>query len=280
MALFNSKKNKQNAAFAALASRKTLHKNLDFTATEQYKLLRTNLAFTLPGDLKCPIVGVTRSIKGEGKSTTAVNLAYVLAEKGSRVLLIDGDLRMPSLAKKLDIASTPGLTDFLMGNGVDMEQFRTGVLENWYILPAGNIPPNPSELLGSPRMEAVLNGFKEMFDFIIVDLPPVNVVSDALSISGFISGLILVIREEYTEKSELEHCFRQLEFSNVKLLGCVMNESRSEGGSYGKYRKNRYYKYRYRKYGYGYNYGDYYTQRRSGANTEQTGASTENTDKK
>lgn len=258
MPLFNSKKTKQNAAFSALVSRKTLHKNLDFTATEQYKLLRTNLAFTLPGDLKCPIVGVTSSIKGEGKSTTAVNLAYVLAEKGSRVLLIDGDLRMPSLAKKLDIASTPGLTDFLMGNGVDIEQFRTGVLENWYILPAGNIPPNPSELLGSPRMCAVLESFKEMFDFIIVDLPPVNVVSDALSISGFISGLILVIREEYTEKSELEHCFRQLEFSNVKLLGCVMNESRSEGGSYGKYRKNRYYKYRYKKYG----YGDYYAHRR------------------
>lgn len=258
MALFNSKQAKQNAAFSALVSRKTLHKNLDFTATEQYKLLRANLAFTLPGDLKCPIVGVTSSIKGEGKSTTAVNLAYVLAEKGSRVLLIDGDLRMPSLAKKLDIASTPGLTDFLMGNGVDMEKFRTGVLDNWYILPAGNIPPNPSELLGSPRMGAVLESFKEMFDFIIVDLPPVNVVSDALSISGFISGLILVIREEYTEKSELEHCFRQLEFSNVKLLGCVMNESRSEGGSYGKYRKNRYYKYRYKKYG----YGDYYSSRR------------------
>ena len=104
----------------------------------------------------------------------------------------------------------------------------------------------------------MLDSFKEMFDFIIVDLPPVNVVSDALSISGFISGLVLVIREEYTEKSELEHCFRQLEFSNVKLLGCVMNESRSEGGSYGKYRKNRYYRYRYRKYG----YGDYYAHRR------------------
>ena len=272
MGFFKSKKTKQNAAFSALVSKKTLHKNLDFTATEQYKLLRTNLAFTLPGDLECPIVGVTSSIKGEGKSTTAVNLAYVLAEKGSRVLLIDGDLRMPSLAKKLDIASTPGLTDFLMGNGVDMEQFRTGVLENWYILPAGNIPPNPSELLGSPRMKAVLDGFKEMFDFIIVDLPPVNVVSDALSISGFISGLILVIREEYTEKSELEHCFRQLEFSNVKLLGCVMNESRSEGGSYGKYRKNRYYRYRYKKYG----YGDYYAHRRPTATTEQTQAKTDN----
>ncbi len=255
MAFF--KKNKNNAAFSALESQKTLHKNLDFTATEQYKLLRTNLAFTLPGDLKCPIVGVTSSIKGEGKSTTAINLSYVLAEKGNRVLLIDGDLRIPSLAKKLDIASTPGLTDFLMGNSVDIESFRTAIADNWYVLPAGNIPPNPSELLGSSRMEAVLNNFKEMFDFIIVDLPPVNVVSDSLSISGFISGLILVIREEYTEKGDLEHCFRQLEFSHVKVLGCVINESKSENGAYGKYRHHRYYRYKYKKY----NYNDYYSNR-------------------
>lgn len=263
MGLFKFKKNKQNDAFSAMALQKTLHKNLDFTATEQYKLLRANIAFTLPSDIKCPIVGVTSSIKGEGKSTTAVNLAYVLAEKGNKVLLIDGDLRMPSLAKKLDIVSTPGLTDFLMGNGVDMETFRTAITENFYVLPAGNIPPNPSELLGSPRMKAVLDGFRELFDFIIIDLPPVNVVSDALSISGFISGLILVIREEYTEKGELEHCFRQLEFSNVKVLGCVMNESASEGGSYGKYRRNRYYKYRYRRYGYGDYYAHYSRQQES-----------------
>ena len=82
---------------------KTLHKNLGFVATEQYKLIRANLDFTLPENEKCYIIGITSSISGEGKSTTAINLAYVLAEKGSKVLLIDGDLRLPSIAKKLDI---------------------------------------------------------------------------------------------------------------------------------------------------------------------------------
>ena len=88
---------------------------------------------------------------------------------------------------------------------------------------------------------------KEQFDYIIVDLPPVNIVSDALSISGLITGMIIVVREEYTEKKELERCFRQLKLSNVNVLGCVMNETKSGGGSYGKYKKYKYYKY-YRYY--------------------------------
>lgn len=226
---------------------KTLHKNLEFTALEQYKLLRANLDFTLPEHEKCPIIGVTSSMRGEGKSTTAVNLAYVFAEKGSKVLLVDGDLRLPSIAKKLQINSTPGLADLLRGKNKEFFGLQTYLLDNWFVLPSGDIPPNPSELLGSSRMANVLNQLKEMFDYIIVDLPPVNLVSDAVSISGLISGMIVVIREEYTEKKELERCFRQLKLSNVHVLGCVMNEARSGNGSYGKYRKYRNYKY-YRHY--------------------------------
>jgi capsular exopolysaccharide synthesis family protein len=113
-------------------------------------------------------------------------------------------------------------------------------------MPSGDIPPNPSELLGSQRMEATLNRLKEAFDYIVIDLPPVNIVSDALSISSLITGMIVVIREEYTEKKELERCFRQLKLSNVNLLGCVMNEAKSASGSYGKYRKYRYYRYYYK----------------------------------
>lgn len=226
---------------------KTLHKNLEFTATEQYKLLRTNLEFTLPEDQKCPIIGVTSSMRGEGKSTTAVNLSYVLAEKGNRVLLIDGDLRIPSVAKKMGLDKSPGLTDILMGKGARIEEFRSELLDNWYILPSGEIPPNPSELLGSRRMEAILEDLKEKFEYIVIDLPPVNLVSDALSIANLITGMIVVIREDYTEKKELERCFRQLQLSNVHVLGCVMNEAKAGGSSYGKYKKYKYYKY-YRYY--------------------------------
>lgn len=245
MGLFKSKH--RVSPFMSETHQRTLHKNLEFTATEQYKLLRTNLEFTVPEGVKCPVIGITSSMRGEGKSTTSVNLSYVLAEKGSRVLLIDGDLRIPSVAKKMNIPTSPGLTDVLMGKDDQIEKYKSSLLDTWYIMPSGDIPPNPSELLGSKRMEGALTSLREHFDYIIIDLPPVNIVSDAVSISNLITGMIIVIREEYTEKKELEHCFRQLKLSNVNILGCVMNEAKSGGGSYGKYKKYKYYKY-YRYY--------------------------------
>ena len=241
MGIFNGKKT--DVVFSEKDMKRTLHKNLEFTAIEQYKILRTNLDFTLPEDVKCPIIGVTSSMRGEGKSTTAVNLSYVLAEKGSPVLLIDGDLRIPSIAKKMRIDSSPGLTDLLMGHGAHMPDFRSALLDNWFILPSGDIPPNPSELLGSRRMEYILKNLRESFDYIIIDLPPVNIVTDALSIASLITGMVVVVREDYTEKKELERCFRQLQLSNVNVLGCILNESKNDGGSYKKYRKHKYYKY-------------------------------------
>jgi capsular exopolysaccharide synthesis family protein len=130
-----------------------------------------------------------------------------------------------------------------MGKGVyATKEFKASILDTWYIMPSGEIPPNPSELLGSKRMETALEQLREKFDYIVIDLPPVNIVSDELSIANLITGMIIVIREEYTEKKELERCFRQLKLSNVKVLGCVMNEAKSSGGGYGKYKKYRYYK--------------------------------------
>lgn len=240
-----NQKNRKTASIPQSDIEKTLHKNLEFSATEQYKLLRTNLSFTLPADQKCAIIGVTSSMRGEGKSTTAVNLSYVLAENGKKVLLIDGDLRIPSVAKKMNIKSTPGLTNILMGLETQrMSDFKSPLLDNWYIMPAGDLPPNPSELLGSRRMELALKTLAENFNYIVVDLPPVNIVSDALAISNFITGMIVVVRQDYTEKKELEHCFRQLQLSNVKVLGCVINDANDGKRSYGRYKKNyKYYKY-------------------------------------
>lgn len=243
-----------HASFSVDENRKTLHQNLDFTATEQYKLLRTNLGFTLPANEKCPIIGVTSSIRGEGKSTTSINLSYVLAEKGSKVLLIDSDLRLPSVAKKMELDQKRGLTDFLMGKGGDINDFRSDLLETWYVLPAGTIPPNPSELLGSSRMQALLEEFRKTFDYIVLDLPPVNLVSDAMSVSGYITGMVVVAREEYIEKKDLKACFRQLELSGVKILGCVMTCAKRKSGSYSKYSK--YKRYKYYKY-YSHYYGHY-----------------------
>ena len=259
MELFNFMKKKEAPSFVANSIRKTLHKNLNFTALEQYKLLRTNLEFVLPQENQCPVIGITSSTRGEGKSTTAINLSYVLSEKGSSVLLIDGDLRLPSVAKKLEITPDFGLTDLLRGKTPKKEEFQTLLTENWYILTSGKIPPNPSELLGSRKMESVLSELRKMFDYIVVDLPPVNIVSDAVSISRLIDGMVLVMREEYTGKKELDSCIRQLELSNVKILGCVMTCSKRYGRAYGKYKRYKYYgRYgRYGRYGHYGHYGKY-----------------------
>jgi capsular exopolysaccharide synthesis family protein len=158
---------RKNASFPVNA-KNNLHQNLGFTATEQYKLLRTNLNFTLPENVKCPIIGVTSSMRGEGKSTTSINLSYVLAENGKKVLLIDGDLRIPSIAKKMDIAGSPGLTNLLMHpESYRIKDFQSSIRDNWFILPAGDIPPNPSELLGSRRMEGLLKAFTDWFDNLV-----------------------------------------------------------------------------------------------------------------
>lgn len=157
---------------------------MDFTVSEQYKLLRTNLSFTLPEDVKCPIIGVTSSMRGEGKSTTAVNLSYALAQSGKKVLLIDGDLRLPSVAKKMKLENTKGLSNMLFDyDSQQLEEYKSQYLDNWYIVPAGELPPNPSELLGSRKLGRLLDRLSESFDYIVIDFPPVNIVSDALAAS-------------------------------------------------------------------------------------------------
>lgn len=231
-----------------------LHRELGFVATEAYKLLRANLMFTLPNEGDCRVVGVTSSMRGEGKSTTAVNLSYALAEAGKRVLLVDADLRLPSVAKKLEIDGAPGLSNVLVGAVEPKSAIRVSKeLESWHILPSGDIPPNPTEMLGSPKMTALVKALSQDYDFIIFDLPPVNIVSDALVISPLLGGMLVVVREDYSERRELRECTRQLELSNVKVLGFVMNVSRGEGSGYGRYKKNRY-KYTFKYYkGYGKN---------------------------
>ena len=245
MALKNKKKNVfENSDFE-----QKLHKNMEFTAREQYKILRENIEFTVPEDVKCPVIGVTSSNRGEGKSTTCVNLSYVMSETGKKVLLVDGDLRLPTVAKKMEMETKDGLTNILLGNKFEIEDYKpAGFNDNWYIMTSGPIPPNPSELLGSSRMGHFLDEMKEKFDYIIVDLPPVNLVSDAISIAKHLDGIITVIREGYTEKKELDKCYRQLRLSNVKILGCVVNESRKETGKYSKYSKGKYKYYKNSKY--------------------------------
>ena len=232
-------KNKRSRKFNTPDTQLPLHENLGFAAMEQYKLLRTNLSFVLPEDTKCPVIGVTSATRGDGKSTTSINLAYALAADKKRVLLIDCDLRLPSVAKKMGIHGTPGLTNLLVGyNESSLEKYRSKVLENWYIIPSGALPPNPSELLGSQKMQKFLEVLKEQFDYIVLDLPPVSVVSDGLAVAKLVTGMILVVRQDYTDKKDLEICVSHLTLAGVKVMGCVLNDSKDK--SIGRYRYNKY----------------------------------------
>lgn len=240
---------KKKATVTTAQQRKMLHTSLGFQAAEAYKLLRTNLQFTLPGDNedRCRVIGITSSIHGEGKSTTAVNLSYTLAETGKRVLLIDGDMRLPSVGKKMEVQNAPGLSNALAASGSDVKiAIRpSNVFDNWRLVTSGDIPPNPSELLGSRRMQSVLKAMMKEFDYIVIDLPPANVVSDALVVSPLLDGMLVVVRENYTERKELRACIRQLNLSNAKVLGIVLSNVQDEHKRYGKYRKKYYSKYRY-----------------------------------
>lgn len=224
--------------------------SLSFAATEAYKLLRTNLMFALPDEGKCRVVGITSALRAEGKSTLTINLAYTIAQAGHRVLLIDGDMRLPTVAKRLNLPKKPGLSNLLAGLCTEEEAVQTSdLLDNLKAITAGDIPPNPSELLSSSRMETVLQHFSSQFDFILLDLPPVNAVADGLVISKLVDGMIFVVCRGYCEKKPLETALRNMKYLNIKILGFVMTRGSVDKAGY----RKKYGKYRYGgDYGYGY----------------------------
>ena len=217
--------------------------DLSFAAAEAYKLLRTNVLFALPGDNKCRLIGITSSLSGEGKSTTALNLAYMLAAAGESVLIIEADMRLPTIAKQLNLKSTPGLSNLLAGLSTGNEVIQSsGIHEKLMILPSGDIPPNPSELLGSKQMSYSLEVLAQDFDFILLDLPPITEVADALVISKLADGMIIVVRQDYTSRRAVIAAMNQLRYVQAHILGFVVTwfDAMEKGGKYGRYGRKSY----------------------------------------
>lgn len=238
---------------SASERRKTIGKNLSFGAAEAYKLLRTNLVFSMADEEGCRVIGVTSALRGEGKSTTSINLAYSLAQTGKRVLLLEADMRIPVMASILRLDETPGLSHVLAGiNSLNEAVHQLPMLRNVSILPAGEIPPNPSELLSSKRMELVLEALVSVFEYIIIDLPPVNAVSDGLAISRLLSGMIMVVRQDYCDQQALAEAMQRMELLEIKVLGFVFNGAESAEKRHKKYGNRGYYK---QGQGYAYGYG-------------------------
>lgn len=191
--------------------------------SEQYRTIRSNIQFaSVDRELKTMVV--TSSGPGEGKSTTAANLAVVFANSGKRVLLVDADLRKPSVALTFQLPNVNGLSNFLGDReGRTESYYHTSSVENLWVMTSGPKPPNPSELLDSKRMEEVIEQLKAVFDLIIFDLPPIATVTDAQILAAKTDGTLLVVRERKTMKQELIKAEELLSIAQATILGVVYN---------------------------------------------------------
>ena len=208
---------------------------ISFAAAEGYKLLRTKLEFSFADEVGCHIIGITSADAGEGKSTTAANLSCNFAALGKRVLLVDCDMRLPSLNEKLPVKRSPGLSEYLTGQRTAQEVIQQCAMEEtppFHTIAAGRVPPNPMELLGSARMTALLERMREQYDHILLDLPPVGEVGDALTAAKLADGMLVVVQQDKTDRKSLDSALRQLQFVDSRILGLVLNKARVRGGYY------------------------------------------------
>lgn len=261
--LFNvkNKKNRKNKNdIHAQKESNILGKESTFLVNESYKAMRTNIMFSLYEGEGCKAIVFTSAVPGEGKTTVCINTAISFAQTGSKVLLIDADLRKPKVSIYLDLEDGAGLSDFLGGFTKNTDDIIRHIDDKGIdCIIAGNLPPNPAELLGSSNMKNLLSTLGETYDYIFIDAPPINIVTDAIVISKFCLGAIVVTREMYTSHDALKYALDTLKFANIKIFGFVVNGKsvKSPGGYH--YNKKIYgyrYGYGYHSYDYGYEYSE------------------------
>ncbi len=236
-----------------------------FSVKEAYNSARTNLLF-LKKDKGCQRLAVTSCYPSEGKTINCVNMAIALSQNKKRVLLIDCDMRRPRIRHLFNVPSAPGLSEHLAGIEETPTIRAAEGYENLWLMTAGKRPPNPAELLSSDAMIEMLDKLSEDYDYILLDTPPVNVVTDAAVLKRAIHGYIMVVRAGMTQHDEVSTALGKLEQLEANVLGFILNDAFTQNGSrYGRY--GRYSRYaRYRKYSnytdgadgkYGYRYGGY-----------------------
>ena len=217
------------------------HVNPKSPISEAYRVLRTNIQYSSI-DKPLRTIVVTSSGPMEGKSTTAVNLAVAFAQAGSRVLLIDSDLRKPMIHKIFMLSNKTGLTNLIAAHDNDYKKYiRLSEIPNLEILPSGTIPPNPSELLSSKSFIQFIHGAGEIYDMIVLDAPPVGNVTDAAIISAFVDGTIIVVNSGRVKIDALKRTKELLTNVNANILGIVLN-------NLDKHASGNYYYYQYDYY--------------------------------
>ncbi len=225
--MFGKKTNKKHKKMVSLVT--VADKNS--VISEQYRTIRTNIQYAMV-DRMLKTIAVTSSGPEEGKSTTAANLAVVFADTGLKVLLIDADLRKPTIANSFVLNNSSGLSNLLRDRGASFDQIISDSgISNLWILPSGPKPPNPSEMLSSKRMSEVTEDLKRHFDLIIFDTPPIIAVTDAQIIAAKADGTILVVREGMSNKNALIRTKVLLENVKANVLGIIYNDSENNKDS-------------------------------------------------
>ncbi|MBQ7822472.1 MAG: CpsD/CapB family tyrosine-protein kinase [Clostridia bacterium] len=221
----------------------TVDSTTNFQITEAYKALRTNVQFSVAGsESKCKRIAITSALPKEGKTITTINLAVTFAQTDARVLIIDCDMRRPRIHRYYDLESRVGLSNILSGMCTLTEAIKQTNRPNLHVIPAGLIPPNPAELIASENMKKMLDELSEVYDYIIIDTPPVNIVTDALSLVPYVDGTIIVVRSAQSTHPETKKVLTKFEYANAPVLGFVLNNviSSSTKGYTSKYRNYSY----------------------------------------
>lgn len=229
--------------------------NSPFDYVEAYKSLRTNIMFGMASSNKSHCFVVTSAVPAEGKSTVSANIAIALSQLGVKVLLVDADLRSPTQHHIFKIGNIKGLSQLIVGLEKYEDVINHDIEPNLDVITAGRAVPNPSELLGSANMAEMFSLFERDYEYVVIDTPPVNVVTDALMFADMTAGVLLAIRASVTTYGEMSKAISNIEMTKSPILGVVIVDGKDSVVSSRSYRRYSRYS-RYGRYGYGYgNYG-------------------------
>ena len=253
MGIFTKNKNAsdKSKSFSRDNIKKILNPESPFVVKEAYSAIRTNLLFMQKGE-KCPVFVVTSPTANNGKTINSINLAISFAQMGKKTLLIDSDMRNPTIHRMFSIPVKNGLSEILAGLTDNITVSKTDI-DNLSVLTGGKIPPNPAELVSSSRMDKLLEFVKEHYDCVFIDTPPVNLVTDATVFAQKTTGYIMIVKSGTTDISEVRTAVSNLESIGGNILGFILNDVYSGKHGYYSYYKKYDYKYKY-SYGYGYGY--------------------------
>ncbi|MBQ9783125.1 MAG: CpsD/CapB family tyrosine-protein kinase [Clostridia bacterium] len=232
----------KNQTITEIGNARVLDKNAPFAIREAFNMLRTNLMYTITETQEgCPIYAITSTSENAGKSTVIANLALSFTNLSKKVLLIDGDMRCPSLFRFFDLDTRhAGLSELISGIETDVmvKDIRPGL----DIITSGRIPPNPSELITSPRFIELLEQWKKEYDIIFIDFPPIGIVADSITVSKNITGYIFTVRAGKSSVKAVNAAIASMEQIGAKIVGVVLNDYNIKGSKQYRYNHSRYFK--------------------------------------